>query len=122
MPRGDGTGPMGQGPMTGRSAGFCAGYAEPGYMNPGGGRGMAWRRGRGGGYGRGWRSRAMVAMPPVQPMAYQPQPPAAAPQQAEAPVDLQSMRDQADFLRESLNALEERISLLEKDASPPDAE
>ena len=33
MPRGDNTGPMGQGPMTGRAAGFCAGYTVPGYVN-----------------------------------------------------------------------------------------
>ncbi len=29
MPRGDGTGPMGNGPMTDRGAGFCAGFAGP---------------------------------------------------------------------------------------------
>ncbi len=34
MPGGDGTGPAGLGPMTGRAAGFCAGYGVPGYMNP----------------------------------------------------------------------------------------
>jgi len=34
MPFGDGTGPMGLGPMTGRAAGYCAGYSVPGYMNP----------------------------------------------------------------------------------------
>jgi hypothetical protein len=34
MPFGDGTGPAGLGPMTGRAAGFCAGYPVPGYMNP----------------------------------------------------------------------------------------
>ena len=34
MPFGDGTGPVGLGPMTGRAAGFCAGYPVPGYMNP----------------------------------------------------------------------------------------
>lgn len=34
MPHGDGTGPTGLGPMTGRAAGFCAGYPVPGYMNP----------------------------------------------------------------------------------------
>ena len=34
MPFGDGTGPGGYGPMTGRAAGFCAGYAVPGYANP----------------------------------------------------------------------------------------
>ena len=38
MPLGDGTGPAGMGPMTGRAAGFCAGYPVPGYMNPVGGR------------------------------------------------------------------------------------
>jgi hypothetical protein len=30
MPWGDGTGPMGLGPMTGRRAGFCAGFGMPG--------------------------------------------------------------------------------------------
>jgi hypothetical protein len=49
MPRGDGTGPMGLGPMTGRAAGYCAGFATPGFANPvsgycgfgrGGGRGQ----------------------------------------------------------------------------------
>jgi len=38
MPRGDGTGPVGLGPMTGRAAGFCAGFPVPGYMNPVNGR------------------------------------------------------------------------------------
>ena len=62
MPFGDGTGPAGMGPMTGRAAGYCAGYSVPGYMNPipgrgfwGRGRGFGWfGRGRGG--GRGWRN------------------------------------------------------------------
>lgn len=35
MPRGDGTGPNGQGPMTGRGFGYCAGYERPGYADPG---------------------------------------------------------------------------------------
>lgn len=46
MPRGDGTGPRGLGPMTGRGAGFCTGYRAPGYMNFGG-RGLGFGRGRG---------------------------------------------------------------------------
>ena len=50
MPRGDGTGPMGMGPMTGRAAGYCAGYPVPGFMNAIPGRGY-W--GRGIGFGRG---------------------------------------------------------------------
>ena len=44
MPWGDGTGPRGLGPMTGRAAGFCAGYPAPGYMNPAGGA-AAWGSG-----------------------------------------------------------------------------
>jgi len=54
MPGGDGTGPAGMGPMTGRAAGYCAGFGVPGFMNPIGGRGF-WGWGRGG--GRGWRNR-----------------------------------------------------------------
>jgi hypothetical protein len=34
MPRGDGTGPGGLGPMTGRAAGYCAGYSVPGFYQP----------------------------------------------------------------------------------------
>ena len=44
MPVGNGTGPLGLGPMTGRAAGYCAGYAMPGYANPIPGRGV-WGRG-----------------------------------------------------------------------------
>ncbi len=54
MPRGDRTGPMGAGPMTGRAAGFCAGNTAPGYANFGGGRGRGMGFGRGGGGGRGF--------------------------------------------------------------------
>ena len=57
MPFGDGTGPRGMGPMTGRGAGFCAGFGAPGFANPmlGGGmwRGMGMRMGWGMGRGRG---------------------------------------------------------------------
>ncbi len=52
MPRGNGTGPMGMGSMTGRAAGYCAGYPVPGFMNPTMGRGY-WGRGIGFGRGRG---------------------------------------------------------------------
>jgi hypothetical protein len=65
MPRGDKTGPSGAGPMTGRAAGYCAGYTFPGYINP--------RRGYGRGFGRGW----YVYPPPaiVQPAYPQTYPP-----------------------------------------------
>ena len=49
MPRGDRTGPDGMGPMTGRAAGYCAGYPVPGFQNAPWGR--AFRGGRGGGRG-----------------------------------------------------------------------
>ena len=44
MPRGDGSGPAGLGPMTGRGAGYCAGYPVPGFANWPAGVG-AWGRG-----------------------------------------------------------------------------
>lgn len=52
MPGGDRTGPIGQGPMTGWGAGYCAGFGMPGYANPGPGRGYG--RGYGMGFGRGF--------------------------------------------------------------------
>lgn len=61
--------------MTGRSEGYCAGYAVPGYMNPVGGYG---RRGRGRGWGRGFRGggrfayqQPVIVQPVAQPQ-YQP--------------------------------------------------
>lgn len=64
MPRGDGTGPLGFGPMTGRGAGYCAGYRVPGFANPyvgygpyGRGRGLRrWNWSWFAGGGRGWRN------------------------------------------------------------------
>lgn len=49
MPGGDGTGPLGRGPRTGRGLGYCNNYPQPGYANPspGFGRGLGFGRGRG---------------------------------------------------------------------------
>ena len=67
IPRGDKTGPQGQGSKTGRVAGYCAGYTVPGYMNPirGYGRGLCRGRGRGfgRGFGRGYRRYLMIEQP-----------------------------------------------------------
>ncbi|MDP8259950.1 MAG: DUF5320 domain-containing protein [Candidatus Gygaella obscura] len=52
MPRGDGTGPAGQGPTTGRGLGYCAGFSASGYANSGFGRGYGMGAGRGMGRGR----------------------------------------------------------------------
>ncbi len=46
MPGGDRTGPLGNGPMTGRQLGYGAGYNSPGFT-----------KGSGGGLGRGFRGR-----------------------------------------------------------------
>jgi len=54
MPRGDRTGPIGLGSMTGGAGGYCAGYSAPGFMNFAPARGF-FGRGRGCG-GRGWRN------------------------------------------------------------------
>ena len=85
MPRGDKTGPWGAGPMTGRAAGYCAGYPVPGYMNP--------RRGHGRGFGRGWGrgfGRGCYAYPPqviVQPAYLQVSPPPQTPEQEVAALE-----------------------------------
>ena len=53
--------------MTGRAAGYCAGYPGPRYMNlnRGYGRGLARRRGRGRGFGRDWN--VPIYQPVMQP-------------------------------------------------------
>jgi hypothetical protein len=44
MPRGDRTGPGGLGPMTGRMAGYCAGFNRPGFTGFGRAYGNAFNR------------------------------------------------------------------------------
>ena len=123
MPGGDGTGPGGMGPMTGRAAGFCAGYSVPGYANPVGGRGMGmgmgWGRGRGGGFGRGRDfGRAGYGFPAygaaVNPYAYSGVPfaPTVAPQQ-----ELDGLKGQAEYLEDALNGIKKRIEELESQKS-----
>jgi len=117
MPGGDGTGPMGMGPMTGRAAGYCAGYGVPGFMNamPGrgfGGRGMGF--GRGFGRGRGWRAMAWGypaayapygAYPPYAASVYTP------PMTQEA--ELQTLRTQSDYFASALEEIRKRIDELQ---------
>ncbi len=138
MPAGDRTGPLGAGPMTGRAAGFCAGYGAPGYANPrpGGGIGY-WRAGRvlcrglglGRGFGlargfaRGYRhwywatglpgwARAGGYWPGAAvpwPGAYQAQNVSATARQSE----LDDLKAQADELEQELQAIRDRIAELE---------
>lgn len=119
MPAGDGTGPVGQGPMTGRGLGFCAGYSMPGYAWGGPGRGFG---GHGGG-GRGWRNRFWATgLTGWQragfgaPFAYgQPMPAPAATVTAEQ--ELGALRAQAQQFEVALENIQKRIDeLASKDA------
>jgi hypothetical protein len=118
MPGGDGTGPVGMGPMTGREAGYCAGYPTPGFMSPAGGRGF-------GGRGRGRRNRFRAGGAPgwqraaggwpafgagagyATPHA----PPTASPEQ-----ELDALKHQSEALASALDNINNRIAELE--ASP----
>ena len=114
MPRGDRTGPMGMGPMTGRAAGYCAGYATPGFMNPYGGRfgrGMGWGRGgrwgRWGGYSMGYPMGYPNVMPAYGAVPYGT---AYAPEH-----ELEFLQNQAKVLGDQLNDVQKRIADLEKE-------
>jgi len=118
MPRGDGTGPRGMGPMTGRAAGFCAGYGMPGYLNPAFGRGMGmglgrgrgfWNRGfGGGGSGRrnmfyatglpGWMRFGGYAAPYTKP---------------DPEMEKQALKDEAAAMQAELEAIKKRLAEIE---------
>lgn len=123
MPGGDGTGPMGMGSMTGRAAGYCAGYPVPGFMNPipgrgFGGMGRGWGRGRG--FGRGWGWRAGYETQAYGPYAGAPYAPAYGPYAATpyAPAmppeaELDNLKTQADYFTNALEEIRKRIAELE---------
>jgi len=127
MPRGDRTGPSGMGPMTGRAAGYCAGYNVPGYMNPyeGQGRGLARGYRGGGGGGRGFR-RGFVSPFQVNPPLYQPYAGGFYPQTDPVPLgnfpgapfqdknqELEVLKSNADYLTSALEDVKHRIEELE---------
>ena len=119
MPLGDGTGPMGMGPMTGRAAGYCAGYGVPGYMNPMGGRGFGFGRGfgRGFGFGRGW-ARAGYAPAWGAPPAWGAAPWGAAPYAPPMGEDQETemLKAQAEWLSGQLETIQGRLAELETEA------
>ena len=107
------------GPMTGRAAGYCTGYAAPGFMNPalGRGLGMAGGRGAGGGLGMAWRrgwGRGSGLGPggewsfPPGPLPAPYAPPEPAPEQ-----QLAALHEQADRLKQQMDAVNERIRALQ---------
>ena len=109
---------MGQGPMTGRGAGFCAGYGVPGYANPwagafggargGGGGGRGWRHGYHAtgvpGWARGGWMHGAWPPPPVYP--------GPAPAMA-AGDETASLREQAEYLERALEDITKRLAELE---------
>ncbi|ADL13296.1 DUF5320 domain-containing protein [Acetohalobium arabaticum] len=112
MPCGDGTGPEGFGPMTGRGAGFCAGYNVPGYMNDGPRRGMG--RGLGRGRGMGRRGAGRRAMGRRRTPAYRPRPVNNSNvDQTEAEVNY--LQQEKEALENELEAIQERILELKDD-------
>ena len=129
MPRGDRTGPLGAGPMTGRAAGYCAGYQVPGFMNSygGGGRGLA--RGFGGGRGGRGAGRGFAAPMQAVPMGYPvgsgfvpaQAPTAQFPQNApiDAGMELNALKNQAGMLEASLEQISARIADLEANHAGP---
>jgi len=104
MPRGDRTGPMGFGPMTGRRAGYCAGYGMPGYANPAPGRGYGF--GRGFGWGRGRWAAAGGRWGYYAPPGWV----APAPLSREQEIDL--LKAEARDLQEALKQVNERLGSL----------
>lgn len=112
MPNGDGTGPQGLGAMSGRAAGFCAGYNAPGRANPmigcGFGRGRGGRGvgnpGMGVGLGRGFRRRMGGGREPVADAAG-----------VVEPIQrIAALKAQAEYLQSALAGVSERIAELEK--------
>lgn len=124
MPGGDGTGPVGMGPMSGRAAGFCAGSGVPGYMSEFPGRGFG-GRGRGGRGRHGWRhwfhatgltgwQRASMGMQAFGGMA----PPGVPHTAPFAPAmsgeqQLEALKGQAEYFEDALEGIRKRIEELE---------
>jgi hypothetical protein len=118
MPYGDGTGPAGMGPMTGRAAGYCAGFGVPGYMNSLPGRGF----GRGFGFGRGGRGRRnwfyATGLTGWQRAAFGfpfagPYPPFPSKDQ-----ELEFLKEQAKSMQSALESLQKQINDLEASEKP----
>jgi hypothetical protein len=102
--------------MTGRGAGFCAGYPAPGYANPapggfgyGRGFGRGYGRGFGRGFGRGYRRRWAAA-----PYAYDAPYANTYNSQALSPEqEAQALREETQVIEEELAAMRQRIKELE---------
>ncbi len=109
MPRGDRTGPMGMGPMTGRGAGYCSGFTAPGYANP-----VGFAGGFGGGFGRGRGFRKMfyaTGVPGFARCGY----PAYTGTHTAAFDEKTLLCNQAEFLEGQLQQIKTRLSSLSEE-------
>lgn len=117
MPRGDGSGPNGMGPMTGRGAGYCAGFAAPGFANGAPGFGF----GGGGAFGRGRGRRNMYYATGVPGWARAQQPYVApapvAPVAAAPAAGLDALKAQAAQMQAALENIQSRIDAMQAPAS-----
>ena len=116
MPGGDGTGPLGLGPMTGCAAGDCAGYAAPGYANPVFGRGRGFGRGWGRGRG-GWR-RSRFGYGPAWGYPYGTVPYCGDPytQELTPQQEADVLKKEVKAFEDEINSINQRISELESEA------
>jgi len=110
MPRGDGTGPMGMGRMTGRGAGYCAGFAAPGYANP-----VGYAGGLGCGLGRGRGFRRTFYATGMPGWARYAAPGYAAKSGEAVGEEKEMLSNQAAFLENQLQQVQKRLSELEQD-------
>ncbi len=111
MPQGDSTGPLGQGPGTGRTFGYCYGFDSPGYMKSAGGgmrRGIGFGRGmgRGRGFSHGigfsaFNPGLVPGYPGMHPMSKND--------------EIKLLKSQADVLSRSQKDIENRLGELEKE-------
>ncbi len=127
MPRGNRMGPDGFGPMTGRGAGYCAGFSAPGYANPmpgrgfgmgagrgfGRGAGMGFGRGAGRGFRRGGYRNMCYGGPGLTPFGDYPAHPGAYPQ-PDPEWEKNALKNQAEALSSELDFIKARLEELEK--------
>ncbi|SDM29621.1 DUF5320 domain-containing protein [Halarsenatibacter silvermanii] len=120
MPRGDGTGPDGLGEMTGRGAGYCAGFNVPGYVNSGAGQGLGLARGfRGGRGGRrrgtAGRGTAGPAGPPAGRVRKSPFVSTQLTEEEAKKTELKNLKRTAEDLEDQLDAVRDRIEQLREE-------
>jgi hypothetical protein len=118
MPRGDSRGPVGMGAMTGRAAGYCAGYDSPGYANINPGRGFGMGRGPcSRGFGAGGRGRRNMfyttGLPGWQRFGGYAPPYPETYRMNDPEMEKQALKSEAEALQAKLDSLRKRLDEIE---------